>query len=87
MTAATPRAARPQVIALVLVLAVVLDVASALILGTAADPTRFITLIWPHQHFHLGESTLDVLVLGVLRALCRVCVCVCACSSVVERRS
>ena len=52
-----------------LALVVAMDLASALLLSTAIDPAHYLEHAWWHQTFLLGESTFDLLVLAVLRAL------------------
>ena len=61
---------RPSLAGLAFVLFIALDVAGALIFGTAVKPATYFTdTSWLHQHFLLGESTLDLVGLALLRAL------------------
>jgi len=46
-----------------------LDLAAALLLGTATDPARFFRDVWPHQRALFGETTLDLVALALLRVV------------------
>jgi len=46
-----------------------LDLAAALLLGTATDPARFFRVVWPHQRALFGETTLDLVALALLRVV------------------
>ena len=46
-----------------------LDIAAALLLGTATDPARFVRDVWPHQRALFGETTLDLVALALLRVV------------------
>ena len=64
-----PAARASRLAGMAFVLIIALDVAGALIFGTAMKPATYFTDTWLHQHFLLGESTLDLVGLALLRAL------------------